>query len=45
MFDDKVVVLHSLDISHDVSVDVMWFFVVLQVFVVCEYRGYMRRAK
>ena len=44
MFDDKVVVLHALDVPCDVSVNVVWFFVVLQVFVVREYRGNVRRA-
>ena len=39
MLDDEVVVLHALNVSCDVSVDMVWFFVVLQIFVVQKYRG------
>ena len=45
MFDDKVVVLHALDVLCNTSVDMVWFLVVLQAFVVCEHRGYVGRAE
>ena len=41
MFDDEVVVLHALDITCDASVNMVWFLVVFQVFVVRKYGGYM----
>ena len=45
MFYDEIVVLHVLYISHDALINVMRFFVVLQVFVICEYRGYVGRTE
>jgi hypothetical protein len=41
MFDDEVIILHALDISCNTSVDVVGFFVVLQILMIGKYRGYM----
>ena len=41
MFDDEIVVLHALNVVHNAPVNVVWFFVVLQVLVVHEYGRYM----
>ena len=41
MFDNEVVVLHALDIPCNVMVDMVWFFVIFQVFVIHEHRGYV----
>ena len=45
MFDDEVVVLHALNIPRYVTVNVVGFFVVLKVFVVCEYSGFKGQAE
>ena len=41
MFDDKVVILHALYVSHNALINVMGFFVVLQIFVIGEYCGFV----